>query len=463
MKTTASATNLQSIATYLTRPVDASTLGAFRIFFGLTMVFSCVRYFYLGWIEISFLEPKFHFNFLFFPWLKPWPGNGMYYHFAILGVSALFLSLGLFYRFSTMVFFLSYTYVFLVNQINYNNHYYFICLLGFLFCFTNAHNWMSLDSLWKRKDRTVSEVKTIPYWNLLLVKAQVIIVYFFGGIAKFNDDWLRGEPMRHWLKEPAVRETTPAILSRFLESEFAAYFFSYGGLIFDLFIGFLLLYRKTRLLAIGLVLIFNIFNSWMFSIGIFPYLMIFAIILFLEPDTPRKFIHKYFPYFGDNNIFIESQSTNLKNKAATLFVSAYLLIQVMLPFRHWLYEGNVSWTEEGGYFSWHMKIREKNDCRLRFLATNPATDETWPISAERYIDLWQYKKMCRYPHMILQFSYFLGKELEQAGINNPIITARTLVSYNYRLPQPMIDPNVNLVKAEYSVFRHADWILPLKE
>ena len=49
------------------------------------------------------------------------------------------------------------------------------------------------------------------------------------------------------------------------------------------------------------------------------------------------------------------------------------------------------------------------------------------------------------------------------GIQNPIVTARTLVSFNFRPPQPMIDPDVNLVEADYSIFKSAGWILPLKE
>jgi len=359
-------------------------------------------------------------------------------------------------------FFLTYTHIFLIDKSNHNNHYYFICLLGFLFCFVNTHRWMSLDALWNRKFRSAPHIGTVPYWNILLLKAQVFIVYFYGGLAKINGDWLRGEPFRHWLKEPAGREGTPALVARFMESEFGVYFFSYGGLIFDLAIGFLLICRKTRLLAFGLILIFNLTNNWLFSIGVFPVLMIAATILFLEPDTPRKFIKKLFPAHKD--IKIEPVESAIRfRKPALIFFSLYLIAQILLPFRHWLYEGNVSWTEEGHNFSWHMKLRGKYPCRIGFFATDPESMETWPIPVVDKINRTQLRKMCRRPHMIIQYARYLGRELEKAGIQNPIIKVKSSVSLNYRPSQKMIDPDVNLVEQEYSTFRHAEWILPLQE
>ena len=65
--------------------------------------------------------------------------------------------------------------------------------------------------------------------------------------------------------------------------------------------------------------------------------------------------------------------------------------------------------------------------------------------------------------MIIQYAHHLGKLLEEQGVHSPIVKARTLVAYNYRPPQTMIDPGVNLLEEEYYTFRHANWILPLKE
>jgi len=453
---------LDSAGAFLMRPVDASTLGAFRFIFGILMVGSTLKYFYKGLIKSYYIDSKFLFTYDLFPWVTPWPGDGMYYLFAVIGVSALLLALGLFCRLSAAAFFLSYTYVFLLEKGAYNNHYYFICLIAFLFCIVNSGRWMSLDALWKRKFDPDSQAVTVPYWNVLIIKTQVFIVYFYGGIAKLNLDWLNGEPMRHWLEIPAGREGTPAFAARFLESEFGVYFFSYGGVIFELSIGFLLICRKTRLLAFGLIFIFNLTNQWMFKIGIFPLLMIATAVIFLEPDTPRNFIKKCLPRLKQDRLDLKPRPSRFR-KSAISFVSIYLMIQILLPFRHWLYEGHVSWTEEGQDFAWRMKLRDKGECRLGFFATNRETGETSLIPLGRFLAVRQFIRMCQRPHMIIQFAHFLGKKLEEEGISNPIITARTLVSLNYRPPQSLIDPDVNLTEEEYSVFKHSKWILPLKE
>ena len=146
-----------------------------------------------------------------------------------------------------------------------------------------------------------------------------------------------------------------------------------------------------------------------------------------------------------------------------MFVGVYLAIQVLLPFRHWLYEGNVNWTEEGHHFSWRMKLRSKYECRLRFFATDPETGETWHIFGKFPVSLKQYLKMCQRPHMIIQFAHYLGDKLEEQGIRDPIIRVDSRVSLNYRPLHIMVDREVNLMEKEYSTFSHADWIVPLKE
>ena len=47
-----------------------------------------IRYFDHGWIEEYWMEPEFHFSYFGFGWLGPWPGDGMYWHFVLIGVLA---------------------------------------------------------------------------------------------------------------------------------------------------------------------------------------------------------------------------------------------------------------------------------------------------------------------------------------------------------------------------------------
>ena len=80
------------------------------------MTWEVWRYFSNGWIDRYFIAPEFHFTFYGFGWVKPWAGDGMYWHFATLGVLAICIVLGFAYRIVMPLFFLGFTYVFLLEQ-----------------------------------------------------------------------------------------------------------------------------------------------------------------------------------------------------------------------------------------------------------------------------------------------------------------------------------------------------------
>src|SRR5207244_10057753 len=86
-----------------------------------------------------------------------------------------------------------------------------------------------------------------PAWSLWLLRFQIGVVYFFGGLVKFSPDWLRGEPMRF---ELAHSINTP-IVGRFLPEEWAVYAVSYGGLLFDVLVVPLLIWRGKSVAAFG--------------------------------------------------------------------------------------------------------------------------------------------------------------------------------------------------------------------
>src|SRR5712671_2004857 len=96
--------------------VDIASLIFFRIVFGLLMVWHVLQHFRDHRIAHYWLEPRFLFKYYGFSWVHPWPGNGLYIHWAILGVLALFIAVGFLYRASTVLFFLGYTYTFLLEE-----------------------------------------------------------------------------------------------------------------------------------------------------------------------------------------------------------------------------------------------------------------------------------------------------------------------------------------------------------
>jgi hypothetical protein len=79
-------------------PEDGASLAVFRIAFGAIMVWEVCRYFSHGWIRRYYITPSFHFGYYGLEWIRPWPGAGMYLHFAALGVLAVAVAIGFRYR-----------------------------------------------------------------------------------------------------------------------------------------------------------------------------------------------------------------------------------------------------------------------------------------------------------------------------------------------------------------------------
>ncbi len=454
-------------------PVDIASLAFFRMAFGAIMVWEVCRYFGYGWIGRYYIEPAFHFTYYGFGWVQPWPGDGMYLHFLALGALALFIAAGFMYRLSMTLFFLGFTYVFLLDQALYLNHFYLISLLSFLMIFVPAHRAFSVDA----RLRPALRSDTVPAWVLGLIAAQVGIVYFYGGIAKLNADWLRGEPMRMWL---AARSDFPLIGPLFTR-EWTVYLFSYGGLFVDLLAVPLLLWRRTRVPAFLVLVAFHLMNANLFSIGIFPWFMIAATLLFFPPSWPRIAarlkVGELFSPAAWSRTGRQTQPPRERwrnglqsvpgtfslgpGKAAVLgLLALYLAVQLLVPLRHHLYPGNVNWTEEGHRFAWHMKLRDK-EALERFVAVDPANETATVIRTQDYIDLDQAADMSTRPDMILQLSHHIADDLRENGNEDVEVRALVAASLNGREPQMLIDPGADLA-TERRTLAPADWIEPLE-
>src|SRR5215212_8675066 len=451
----------------LFKPVDISFLIFFRILFGGIMLWEVYRYFTHGWIGRYYVDPAVTFTYYGFSWVKPWRGSGMYIHVFVLGLAAAGVMVGFLYRIAAPVLFLAFTYSFLLDQTRYLNHFYLVCLISFLMCFLPAQRAFSVDALLRRKTRSA----VVPAWTLWLLRAQVRIPYFYGGIAKLNSDWMYGgEPMRSWL-HPLTRVPGGGPI---FTADSVVYSFVIGGLLLDLLEVPLLLWRRTRLFAFAAAVVFNLINGVIFDIGIFPWLMLGALLIFFPPELLRRFA-RAFMSSGDavpdaepsqasvRAITIEQTrscpSLTSSQKLIAGLLAAYLAVQLLFPLRHYLYPGDVSWTEEGHNFSWHMKLRTKGGEAV-FTVTHPGSGQTWSIKPEDYLKPHQAMKVTTKPDLILLFGHHLAEEKRREGYENVEVRARVMVSLNGRQPQLLIDPNVDLAKEQVSL-SPARWIVPL--
>ncbi|MDQ2824853.1 MAG: HTTM domain-containing protein [Verrucomicrobiota bacterium] len=433
--------------------IDIASLVFFRIAFGLLMIWEVWRYFSHHRIGHFWLEPSLLFKYYGFSWVHPWPGNGLYIHWAVLGILALLIAVGLFYRVSTALFFLGWTYIFLLDEEQWVNHTYLICLLSFLLIFSPANRAFSIDAL---RNPTLRS-RTAPAWTLWLLRTQMGVVYFFAGIAKISPDWFRTEPMRVWLSQ----SDQPPIIHRFLCEPWVAYAFSYVALLFDLSIFPLLLWRRTRVAAFCFAVVFHLINARLFSLEVFPWLSIAATTLFLSPSWPRRILS----IFRKEDTELPGSDQKVASQRAQsimlTLVAIYVAIQILVPLRHFLYRGGVEWLYSEHRFSWRMMI-QRQAVRAYFYVTDPNSGETVQVNPPDFLDGAHVDGMGWRPDMILQFAHYLAKVMPRSGAKPLRVEARLLVSLNGRKPKLVIDPNVDLA-AESRTWGRPRWLLKIHD
>ena len=435
----------------LFRPLDIASLVYFRIAFGAIMLWEVYRYLVGGRVKAYYVDPEFHFTYLGFGWVQPWPGDGMVTHFYVMGALAVCIMAGFLYRLSTALFCLSFTYVFLLEESYYLNHFYFIALVAFLLIFIPAHRAFSVDawlrgSAWRRS--------MAPAWCLWVLRLQMGCVYFFAGVAKLNADWLQGYPFGEWLQLAEL----PAVLQSLLTPAWVGILASWAGMLFDLLVVPLLLWRPTRAWAFGASLAFHLMNAALFQIGIFPWFSIAATLLFFDPDWPRRLLRRF---LGVSASAPGPTVLGWREKATGIFVVAFVTIQVLIPLRPYLYSGNTSWTDEGHRFSWRQML-QKEDGFVRFVMIDPASGRASTVDPTPYLTERQYAKLARAPYLIIEFAHYLAGAAEQQGRPRPQVRAMALSSLNGRELQQLVDETVDLAAEPQRFFTRYPWVLALQ-
>ena len=439
-------------------PVSPNSAAAFRIIFGLLGVAAVVRFAAKGWIDELYIAPAHHFSYYGFGWVQAWPGWGMYLHFALLGLAALGVALGYRWRLSAAAFFLLFTYVELIDQTTYLNHYYLVSVLSLMMVFLPLANAASLDS---RRGAPGGGIPRAVVWAL---RAQVGVVYVFAGIAKLNPDWLfHAEPLRIWLYNSA----DAPIIGAFAREAWLPYAMSWAGAAFDLGIVPLLLWRRTRLYAYLTLLAFHVATAVLFpSIGMFPWIMAGAALIFFDPDWPSRLARRLRSVVGraivdaagdDGEPSPAAPPMSWKAAAAVAVIAVVLAVQVVMPLRHLAYPGNVRWTEEGYRFSWRVLVTEKTGMVKFRVAGSGLADERL-VYPDEYLTPLQAERMAYQPSLVLATAHVIRDDFRRRGHDGVQVRADAFATYNGRPAVRLIDPAVDLAAVRAGP-GHKPWVL----
>jgi len=419
---------IHTFKAYLSKPVHPSSLGLFRILFGCTMFVQIAYFIATGFVQTHISEPIIHFPYYFFEFVVPLPSPAMHILMWLMLVATAMITVGFLYRYAIALFLISFTYLWLIDKGFFNNHYYLITLLSILLLFVRGDAW---GVFWKEiSDKNKKKlINYIPNWQIFIFKAQIFIMFFVAGIHKIA-------------------------------------FFSYGGLIVDISVGFLLWWKRSRIIGIIMLIAFNFLNFCLFwnigEIGIFPLLLLSTIVLFLEPDRPAHWFGKKSavrsPQSHSPSTVHRLPSTSLSINHYTLIITIYLVFHLLFPFRHLLYPGHVDWTGEGQRFAWRMKIMLKEADIHFFIKDN--NGNKYPVPVNKMLSPKQYNNLIYYPDLIPPVAQALKKEAIKQGITTPKVVADFKVKFMGVHPaQAIVSPDTDLSQVRNHPFSHSEWIM----
>jgi len=438
---------MKRILSILNTPASAYTLAYFRIGLGILILFSTLRFLFLGWIDMQYLQPSFHFPYFGLEHFTAPSQPFVQLIFGILCISSIGVILGYHFRLMSIAMFLSFTYIELWDVSFYLNHYYAVSLFCLILCAIPSHAVASLDASSGR----VKKSTIVPYWTHLLILFQIAVIYVYAGIAKINSEWLLSAmPLRLWL--PA--QSSFPIIGDFLELEATAYLFSWFGMLYDMFIIAFLINKNTRYYAFATAIVFHGFTGLFFQIGVFPLVMIFMATMFFDSSLHARIVHSLFR-------LPDQQSDNTVQPLSSygfLAIGLYVAFQLLFPLRYMAYPGDYQWTEQGYRFGWRVMLTEKSGI-AQFFITDRKTGKKGYVNNAEWLSIHQEKQMSYQPDMILAFAHYLHDQYQQKGINDPIVTVDCWVTMNGRPSSRLIDPKVDLSRIEDGL-AHKSWIAP---
>jgi hypothetical protein len=243
-------------------------------------------------------------------------------------------------------------------------------------------------------------------------------------------------------------------------------------MLYDCTIVFWLSQARTRPWAYLAVVVFHTITGLMFQIGVFPVVMIGATLIFFPAAFHERVLNgiwklikiplRVFNPFPSGESLSRTLAgrmrVGLTTRSRNILLAAYLLFQLLFPWRYLLYPGNLFWTEQGYRFSWRVMLMEKAGTAT-FYVKDGRTGREGVVNNGDFLCAHQEKQMAMQPDMIVQFARFLEKYYAENGVSRPAVRAEVYVTLNAQPSRLLIDPNIDLSKIEDD-WKHKDWILP---
>jgi hypothetical protein len=424
---------LKSLKNQLFQPVSIYPLVALRLCFGVAMALWALVMMVSGQVGNLYRDTTIHFPFKGLEGITPLPYEYMLMVFSGLIISALFMAAGWFFRRSALLFIALFTYAVFCDKAAYLSYYSFVILIALMLLVSPAHRLFSLDLLRKPHIR----VDYAPNWLLLAFKLQVVMLFFFAGMAKLNYDWLfTGLPITLWLQDVFVSFgwSVDVLFSK----PWIGVFLSWALVLFDFILPHFLMDTCTSRKAFWVVVGVQVPGMLIFPTGMFPLLVMLMCTVFL-PHEPihllvskiSYFLYDFFQFKGE--VFNTGGVFMLKYKMERLLpaiAAFYFSLQVLLPICFFLYWGSFQWANAAFHFSWDIHINQHRNSNIEFVKVNKVQGKSEPIEVDHLINPFQKKRMANDPEMLQTFLARLeqNNEIQARGNTTEIQAVRCYLS-----------------------------------
>lgn len=255
---------------------DLKWIRRARIIFGTLVLFNLIQMGFvwsLFWGPDSLLPVARAGLFSQFPQLY----EGSWIFFSIYFVITLFFICGAFFRITSILLFLC-----IVSSIQANPYWTIgadevMKLFSFFFCFSNAGQQYSF----LRNPKWMDWPQEMDRFFIRLIQLQVFSIYFITGFTKLNSlFWQNGEALQYLFRNPTFfRFELPQF---FLYPSFGAAM-TYSVVAIELIAPLFLWFKKTRMIAVAILLGFHLSLEILMELLFFQWFMIFGLAFFLIP------------------------------------------------------------------------------------------------------------------------------------------------------------------------------------
>uniref|UniRef100_UPI00358FDD9E vitamin K-dependent gamma-carboxylase isoform X2 n=1 Tax=Myxine glutinosa TaxID=7769 RepID=UPI00358FDD9E len=147
------------------------------------------------------------------------------------------------------------------------------------------------------------------------------------------------------------------------------------------------------------------------------------------------------------------------HRIGAAFTIIYICEQLFLPYSHFISQGYNTWTGGLYGYSWDMMIHSRSHQHVRIMYKDGKTGETGFLKP----GVWALTRRWKdHPDMQKQYAACAAHILQTwHDVQEPQIYMDIWSSLNDRFQQRLVDPRVDLVRANWSPLRPAPWLLPL--